>query len=227
MRTATEVVVRMQLVLLPPVTLALIGMAAGRGGAWLAVLPPAGVVLALHARLVVRTGLRSWLPSLGNVAMLGSALAVLLLVVGPVLGLYRTVTVLSGSMRPTFSPGDVIVVSPESPTALRAGQVISFETPTPAPYVETHRVVSLLRGGAEPIVMTKGDASNSADPWKAQLHGTLWRYRFRVPMLGYPILVLRDPWIRRISVFLLPALLALWALARLWIPPVRREPRHA
>ena len=30
--------------------------------------------------------------------------------VGPRLGLYRTETVLSGSMRPAFSPGDVIVV---------------------------------------------------------------------------------------------------------------------
>lgn len=227
MRTTTEVAVRIQLLLLAPVMLALIGIAGARGGAWLVVLPPAGGVLALHAQLVVRVGLRSWLPSLGNLAMLGSGVALLLLVVGPVLGLYRTVTVLSGSMRPTFSPGDVIVVTRESPTALRPGQVISFETPTLAPYVETHRVISVLQGGAEPIVVTKGDANNSLDPWHAQLHGTLWRYRLRLPMLGYPILVMREPWVRRVSVFLLPALLALLALGKLWIPPVHRKPRHA
>lgn len=226
-RTATEVAVRVQLVLLLPVTLALIGLAAGRGGAWLFLLPPAGVVLALHARLVVAVGLRSWLPSIGNVALLGSGAALLFLVVGPVLGVYRTVTVLSGSMRPTFSPGDVIVVSRESPASLRPGQVISFETPTPDRYVETHRVISVLQGGSEPIVITKGDANTSADPWRAQLHGTLWRYRFRVPALGYPILVLRNPWVRRASIYVLPALLALLALARLWIPPVRRRPSHA
>ena len=30
----------------------------------------------------------------------------------PRLGLYRPVTVLSGSMRPTFSPGDMVIVTP-------------------------------------------------------------------------------------------------------------------
>ena len=88
-------------------------------------------------------------------------------------------------------------------------------------------MISVLQGGSEPIVITKGDANTSADPWRAQLHGTLWRYRFRVPARGEPILVLRNPWVRRASIYVLPALLALLALARLWIPPVRRRPSHA
>lgn len=50
------------------------------------------------------------------------ALALFLaLVVLPRLGLYRPVTVLSGSMRPTFSPGDMIVVAPEPVSAVRVG----------------------------------------------------------------------------------------------------------
>lgn len=227
-RAAAEAAVRVQLIVLLPLLVGLLGAACALGGGWLALLAPVGVLLALHAQLVVRVGLRSWLPAVGTAVLLGAAASVVVLVVGPVLGLYRTVTVLSGSMRPTFSPGDMIVVTPEPVSALRAGQVISFRAPTADPYVETHRVVAVLRGGDEPIVQTKGDANNALDPWKAELHGsTLWRYRFRLPMLGYPILFLRDPWVRRFSIFLLPALLALWALGKLWLPVKQRAVEHA
>jgi signal peptidase len=218
-RTAAEAAVRLELVLLAPLLVALLGGAVALGGLWLVLVGPVALLLAFHARLVVRVGVRSWLPALGTGMLVCAGLAVVLLVVGPVLGLYRTVTVLSGSMRPTFSPGDMVVVSPEPLTSVRVGQVISFRTPTADPYVETHRVIAVLRGGAEPIVQTKGDANNTVDPWRAQLDGsTAWRYRFRLPMLGYPILFLREPWVRRFSVFFLPALLALWALAKLWLP---------
>ena len=55
-----------------------------------------------------------------------AAVAVLAAVaIGPRLGLYRMETVLSGSMVPTFNPGDVIIVTPEPVTAVRPGQVIT------------------------------------------------------------------------------------------------------
>jgi hypothetical protein len=97
-------------------------------------------------------------------------------------------------MRPTFSPGDMIVVSPEPMRSLRVGDVITFITPTAGHPVETHRVVNILRAGAEPIVQTRGDTNNTIDPWRAQLHGsTVWRYRFRLPAFAYPLLALRSP----------------------------------
>jgi signal peptidase len=224
----TEGVVRLQLLLLPPLVLALAGAAAAAGGGWLVLLVPVAGALALHAQLVARTGVRSWLPAVGTGALLCAGLAILFLVVGPVLGLYHTRTVLSGSMRPTFDPGDVIVVTRLRAEGLRVGDVISFHAPVAPHQVETHRVAGILRPGHEPIVQTKGDANDSPDPWKAQLHGgTLWRYRFRVPLLGYPLLLLREPWVRRACVLLLPALLALWGLARVWRPARPRVLEHA
>jgi signal peptidase len=220
--------VRLQLLLLLPLVLALAGTGAAAGGGWLLLVVPAGAALALHAQLVARTGVRSWLPAAGTAALVCAGAAILFLVVGPVLGLYRTVTVLSGSMQPTFGPGDVIVVLPEPVAALRAGQVISFRSPIGTHQVETHRVATVLRPGDEPIVQTKGDANDTLDPWKAQLHGsTLWRYRLRVPLLGYPLLLLREPLLRRACVFLLPALLALWGLVRVWRPVRPRVLEHA
>jgi signal peptidase len=219
-----DCLVRIQLTALAAVALALIGAGAAAGGMWLGLLAPAAVVLTVHAQLVARTGPRTWLPALGNTALCAAVAALLLLAAGPMLGAYRTVTVLSGSMQPTFRPGDVVLATPEPASALRVGQVISFRAPLAPHQVETHRVVRILRSGAAPIVQTKGDANTSLDPWKAQLQGgTLWRYRFRVPGLGYPILLLRETWVRRLCVFLLPVLLAVWALVRVWTPPRRLE----
>ena len=93
----------------------------------------------------------------------------------PRLGLYRPVTVLSGSMRPTFSPGDMVFLAPEPVSAVRVGQVISYRVPVGIHQVETHRIVKILKGGANPVVQTKGDANNYPDPWTARLEGaTAW-----------------------------------------------------
>jgi signal peptidase len=214
-----EAIVRLLLLLAPPLALLLIGAAAERGGGWIALIVPASLMLLWHARLVCRVPLRSWGGAAGNLGLLIALTAVATLVVGPMLGLYRTVTVLSGSMRPTFNPGDMIVVSPEPMRDLRVGEVITFQIPTAGHPVETHRVVSILRTGTEPIVRTQGDANNTADPWQAELHGTtLWRYRLRLPAFGYPLLLLRSPWIHWGTTLLLPLLLALWGLIRLWRP---------
>jgi signal peptidase I len=168
-------------------------------------------------------------------ALLGGAL-VLLLTLGvlPHLGLYRPVTVLSGSMRPTFAPGDMVMVVPEPVSAVRVGQVISYQVPVGIHQVETHRVVRILQGGAHPVVQTKGDANNYPDPWTARLEGaTAWRLVAVVPHLGYLVNWLRSPAGRTAAIVVAPALLALLVLLELWGPAeqdagkerrIRREP---
>lgn len=142
----------------------------------------------------------------------------------PQLGWYRPVTVLSGSMRPTFSPGDLIIVRPEPVRAVRVGQVISYQVPVGAHQVETHRVVRILRGGAHPVVQTKGDANNRRDPWTARLEGrTAWRLALVVPYGGYVVNALRSPRLHVATVLVAPGLIALLVLAELWDVPGRRR----
>src|SRR5439155_1538747 len=77
---------------------------------------------------------------------------------------------------------------------VRVGQVISYQVPVGAHQVETHRVVRILRGGAHPVVQTKGDANNRRDPWTARLEGrTAWRLALVVPYGGYVVNALRSP----------------------------------
>jgi len=152
---------------------------------------------------------------------LGLALLVLLLLgLLPHTGWYRTETVLSGSMRPTFAPGDLVVVTPEPIADVRVGQMISYHIPVADHHVQTHRVIAVERRGGQTFVRTKGDANNARDPWLARLNGTTaWQVRAVVPKAGWGIVWLRSPQVRRLAVFGAPLLLALLGLWRIWRTP--------
>lgn len=167
-------------------------------------------------RTIAQTARRGWV--WGQRVLLALALVLFLaLAVPPRLGLYRPVTVLSGSMRPTFAPGDAVVLTSEPVGAVRVGQVISYQVPVGAHQVETHRVIRILQGGDHPIVQTQGDANNHPDPWTARLEGaTAWRLRAVVPHLGYVINWLRSPALRTAAILVVPAVLALLAIFEIW-----------
>lgn len=150
------------------------------------------------------------------------ALCVLLLVglaFGPRTGRYRTMTVLTASMRPSMPEGSVIVQVPVDLDTVRVGDVITYRIPVEDRRVVTHRVVKVVKGGAQPEVRTKGDANRSPDPWLARLEGEkVWRVKASVPKLGYVLQALRGPEARRVTLFLVPLLLALLWLRDIWAP---------
>jgi signal peptidase len=158
--------------------------------------------------------------AIGTWLVLGlAAVALATVTLGPRLGLFQVETVLSGSMEPTFRPGDLLVVVPEPLTDVRAGQVLSFHVPTPGHRVETHRVVRVINPGPRPVLITKGDANSARDPWHARLHGTTaWRMVGVVPHAGAAIRTLRRPWVHVVAVLLVPLLLAAAALHSIWRP---------
>jgi signal peptidase len=167
--------------------------------------------------------LRRRLTLIFGVALWAAVLAAIVAAVGigllPRLGMYRTLTVLSASMKPTFSPGDVVVVRPEPIQDLRVGQIISYQVPVGVHQVETHRVVRILRGRGttSPVIQTKGDNNTVVDPWTARLDGTtVYRLEAVVPKAGYAIGFMRGHLFHLISVVLIPALLAIFAIASMW-----------
>lgn len=118
-----------------------------------------------------------------------------LIAVGPhVLG-YRTSTMLTGSMEPGISPGDVVVTVPKAAADLQVGDVISYKIPVEDHRIETHRVTKIMhkRDGSIAII-TKGDANSDNDPWTAVLaDDTVWESTAVIPKLGSAIRVLRSP----------------------------------
>lgn len=148
------------------------------------------------------------------------AVAILLfafLAVGPRLLPYQTVTMLTGSMRPSVPPGSVAVDVAEPVGALRPGQVISFHAPTADHPVVTHRVVAVVRRNGMTLVRTRGDANPGEDPWTAQVHGdTVWRVRAVVPHLGTMLRLLRRPQVHVVVAWVVPAALLAWLLSAVW-----------
>jgi signal peptidase len=147
--------------------------------------------------------------------------------IGPRTGRYSTLTVLSGSMRPTIPVGAVVAVTPERPNDLRVGQIVTYAIPVGDHHVISHRVVKILHGGERPVFQTKGDANNGPDPWLAQVNGpTVWQVRYIVPGLGWLIRWLRRPVVHTVGVLVFPALIAVVWLKGIWRED-RRVPAHA
>jgi signal peptidase len=164
-----------------------------------------------------------------SLVIVSLALAALALAaIGPRLGLYRFETVLSGSMRPAFAPGDLIIVTPEPTRNVRVGQVISYQIPIADHHVESHRVIRVAGSPDHLVIETKGDANPAPDPWRAKLISpTAWRLRMVIPKAGWVIIWFRQPTIQHLSLIILPILLAVWWLIGIWRPQPSQDATHA
>jgi signal peptidase I len=137
-------------------------------------------------------GEETWRPSIkvGRTSRLSRLLTGLLVAAGVVvlaLGLTIRVanvhfqTVVSNSMRPTVSAGDVAITQAVPMDSVRVGDVITFYAPASTQPV-MHRITS-LRGD---VITTRGDANPVDDPWHITLTGTTaYRLVAVVPFLGW------------------------------------------
>ena len=117
---------------------------------------------------------------LGTVVLCGLALIVVPKATGS-----RPLTVLTGSMTPTYLPGDVVIVRPADATSLQIGDVITFQAVSDDPRLTTHRIKSVVLTGTGRQYVTQGDANGAVDPapiTPAQVRGTVW---YSVPYVGY------------------------------------------
>jgi signal peptidase len=103
-------------------------------------------------------------------------------------------TVLSGSMEPAYSPGDLVVVKPTPAEEIRVGQVMTYQLRSGDPTRVTHRVISRSVGSdGETVFLTQGDNNDAPDetPVRAvQVVGTVW---YTIPWLGWVNQVITGP----------------------------------
>ena len=181
-------------------------------------------VALLPAVVRITTAGRSATGRLGRVALnVVVATAVVLfaaLAIGPRFLPYRTVTMLSGSMRPTAPQGSLLIDVAEPTSALKPGQVISFHAPVPGHPVVSHRVIEVQHRDGQILVRTKGDANSAADPWLAEVHGnTVWRMRAALPGVGTAVRAVRTPSLRWLMLYGVPGVLLAWLLVAVWRRP--------
>jgi signal peptidase len=93
---------------------------------------------------------------------------------------WRPVVVVSGSMEPTISPGDVVVVDPD-PGPLQTGAVVLVRDPSMPAGQVAHRVVAVKGNGN---LVTKGDANPTADVGERRAEDVVGGVRLVVPGAG-------------------------------------------
>ena len=116
---------------------------------------------------------------------------------------YAPVYVLSGSMEPTFSAGDMIVIRPQK--EYRPGDVVTFQS---GGELVTHRIISESREG----FTVKGDANNVSDEEKVPREDVRGKLVLVLPRLGTAAAFLRTR--RGVLLLLAVVLLAAWQTFR-------------
>lgn len=103
---------------------------------------------------------------------------------------YKPFIVLSGSMEPEISPGDLILTKNVDPKEIKVGDIISFRTDETT--VVSHRVIEVLTEEGLTF-QTKGDANIGDDAGIVLPEDIEGTYLFRIGGLGNLALFLQTP----------------------------------
>lgn len=117
---------------------------------------------------------------IGTLALLGTLLAAA--AVPRILG-YQTYVIYGSSMEPTIKLGSLIVTKPAKVDDLQVGDIIAFRSGNET--TVTHRITGIREEDGHRFFLTKGDASNGADPLETHLEGGVNRLAYHAPYLGY------------------------------------------
>lgn len=109
---------------------------------------------------------------------------------------YKGYIVTSGSMEPTFSPGDYLIVKQEDFSDLAEEDVITF---TEDGTIVTHRIKAMTESGAE----TQGDANGAADAVVVTARTYVGTLQAIIPAFGQVILFMQKPFVFPVLVFLM------------------------
>ncbi len=107
----------------------------------------------------------------------------------PYLAGWSPSVVLTGSMLPAIAPGDIVVTGKLDPAALKAGHVIRFVDPSRPERSLLHRIVRINDDGT---FVTRGDANGSEDSTAVPAANITGMARLRVPLVGLPVVWLRQ-----------------------------------
>ncbi len=95
---------------------------------------------------------------------------------------FRVFNIVSGSMEPQYSVGDLIYVQEVDPASVKPGDVITFVLNEDL-VVATHRVTRI--DAEKQRFYTKGDANETEDGGSVHFKNLIGVPRFKIPGLGY------------------------------------------
>lgn len=95
---------------------------------------------------------------------------------------FKTMPVLTGSMRPVLEPGDMIVIKQIDTKKVKTNDVITYWIGNK---LVTHRVVEIVNGNGNTSFRTKGDANNVEDGKLISPDKIVGRLAYNIPKGGY------------------------------------------
>ncbi len=95
---------------------------------------------------------------------------------------FRVFNVISGSMEPTYSVGDLVYVKEVDTSEIEVGDPITFVLNDDL-VVATHRVIAV--DAEQQRFYTKGDANKDADKNPVHFKNVIGVPQFSIPLLGY------------------------------------------
>jgi signal peptidase len=123
--------------------------------------------------------------ALAGVLLVAAVVPFVVFAVPQVVGADHGYVILSGSMEPALSPGDVVIVA--ATTDVAAGDIITFDDGNEVP--TTHRVVGTQDGQ----FVTKGDANEEADSRLVARESLVGKVVLTIPLVGHVILWANTP----------------------------------
>ncbi len=103
---------------------------------------------------------------------------------------YQVFNVISGSMEPEYSVGDLIYVREVNPNDIKVGMPITFVLNEDL-VVATHRVIEV--DAENQYFYTKGDANEIADNDPVHFNNVIGVPQFSIPLLGYVSDFIQNP----------------------------------
>ena len=128
-----------------------------------------------------KTGVKKAWDIISSVIVVLVVILALLLVGARLIGL-NVYTVVSGSMEPTYSVGDLLYVKKVAPESIRVGDPITFVLNEDL-VIATHRVVDI--DDENQHFYTKGDANEVEDAAPVHFNNLIGKPIFAIPLIGY------------------------------------------
>ncbi len=110
---------------------------------------------------------------------------------------FRYYTVLTDSMAPEFSSGDMVFVRVVNANKIKEGDIITFNPSSGSDAYLTHRVTEKItdyQGTGVTCFRTKGDANNTDDSFLIDESRVIGKVKFHVPKLGVMVRFVQLRW---------------------------------
>lgn len=103
----------------------------------------------------------------------------------------KPVIIYSGSMRPTFEVGDIVIIAKKNPQSLKTGEIISFHVPDSS-IPTIHRINDIKFQEKERFFVTKGDNNRLPDHDPVQEKQVAGKVVLTIPRIGWASIFIKQ-----------------------------------